>query len=170
MKTLVIHPYDPSTEFLSVIYKDHPEWTVMTDDLSKKTIIEAIKNHDHIIMMGHGSPYGLFDLLNNRLLIDSTYVYLLREKQCTCIWCDADQFVQKYKLKGLYTGMIISELAEAYDHCVVADPDDVSESNTMFAQAMSEAIQCTDPVFKFKSLYTLDTPVGEFNKERVFYE
>ena len=170
MKTLVIHPYDPSTEFLSVIYKDHPEWTVMTDDLSKKTIIEAIKNHDHIIMMGHGSPYGLFDLLNNRLLIDSTYVYLLREKQCTCIWCDADQFVQKYKLKGLYTGMIISDYDEAMSEGKSVQGDDIEESNAMFAHAMSEAIQCTDPVFKFKSLYTLDTPVGEFNKERVFYE
>lgn len=168
MKTLIIHPHDPTTDFLSAIYVDHPDWTVIRENSSKRVLLDAIKDHDHIIMMGHGSPYGLFGF--ERLYIDSTYVYLLREKQCTCIWCNADQFVQKYKLKGLYTGMIISEVGEAYDYCIKANLKEVWESNTMFAHAMSEALHCTDPVFKFKSLYTGDSAVAEFNKERVFYE
>jgi len=168
MKTLVIHPHDPTTDFLSVIYIDH-DWTVIRENTSKGKLVKAIKEHNHIIMMGHGSPRGLFGF--QRLYIDSTFVQFLREKQCTCIWCNADEFVQKYKLKGLYTGMIISELGEAYDHCVKASLLDITLSNTLFADAMSEALQCTeDPVFKFKQLYDLDTPVGEFNKARVYFE
>jgi hypothetical protein len=41
------------------------------------------------------------------------YVYLLRDKIGVYIWCNANVFVEKYGLKGFYTGMIISEYEES---------------------------------------------------------
>ena len=110
MKTLVIHPKDTTTDFLSLIYEDK-DWTVITDNISKSALKRQIKAHDRIVMLGHGMETGLIGF--NRLVIDSNLVYLLREKHCVCIWCNADKFVLKYGLKGFYTGMIISEVQEA---------------------------------------------------------
>jgi hypothetical protein len=166
MKTLVIHPYDQTTDFLKVIYEG-TDWTVININTSKKAMIDAIKDHDHIIMLGHGSPYGLLGY--GRYYIDSTYVYLLREKQCTCIWCNADEFVQKYKLKGLYTGMIISEVEEAVNYCVPATYTDIWESNRMFAGAVKEALQCPKPLSTMRALYEGESEVIMFNKERMYY-
>ena len=169
MKTLIIHPNDPTTDFLSVIYDD-TDWTVLREIGSKASLLMAIKDHDHIIMMGHGSPQGLFDILKSRMVIDSTFVFVLRDKQCTCIWCNADEFVQKYKIKGMYTGMVISELEEAINYCVRPEDDEIENSNLKFATAVREALKHIDPVFKFKQMYEGDGEVFEFNRQRFYYE
>jgi len=111
MKTLVIHPKDSTTDFLKVIYSEK-DWTIIDDNnISTSKLKENIKSHDRIIMLGHGSDKGLFG--QNRLIINSNLVYLLKDKNCVCIWCNADEFVKKYKLNGFYTGMIISDYDEA---------------------------------------------------------
>jgi hypothetical protein len=52
MKTLVIHPKDDSTYFLSTIYEGK-DWTII-NDRGKSLLKKLIKTHDRIIMMGHG--------------------------------------------------------------------------------------------------------------------
>ena len=114
MKTLVIHQKDSSTDFLKPIYADL-DCQVITDiRVSDKALVAAIKANDRIIMLGHGTEVGLLCGDQSRYIIDSTLVYLLREKSCVCIWCNADVFVRKYKLKGLFTGMIVSEIGRAH--------------------------------------------------------
>ena len=39
--------------------------------------------------MGHGCDRGLFNS-NFDVVIDSNLVYLLRDKDCIAIWCNAD--------------------------------------------------------------------------------
>lgn len=58
MKTLVIHPKDKTTDFLKPIYHGR-DWTVITGNCTKEEVAKAIDEHDHIIMMGHGTPQGL---------------------------------------------------------------------------------------------------------------
>ena len=60
MKTLVIHPEDKSTDFLNPIYYGR-DWTVITEG-TKDEVRWAIDEHDHIIMMGHGTPQGLLSV------------------------------------------------------------------------------------------------------------
>ena len=61
MKTLVIHPDDRSTDFLKPIYSDITDATVLNGrGIDKKEVYELIKEHERIIMLGHGSPGGLF--------------------------------------------------------------------------------------------------------------
>ena len=58
MRTLVIHPKDKTTDFLKPIYANR-DWTVITGGCTKEEVNKAISEHDHIIMMGHGTPQGL---------------------------------------------------------------------------------------------------------------
>jgi len=59
MKTLVIHPDDRSTDFLSPIYEPVKNKTVITGGITKEQLRKHIQDHDRILMMGHGSPAGL---------------------------------------------------------------------------------------------------------------
>lgn len=58
MRTLVIHPKDKTTDFLKPIYHGRG-YTVITGGCTKDDVAKAIDEHDHIIMMGHGTPQGL---------------------------------------------------------------------------------------------------------------
>jgi hypothetical protein len=167
MKTLVIHPNDPSTDFLKEIYKGK-DWTIMNHpNEPEKEIINAIKSHGRIIMMGHGCPDGLFGI--HRMLIHSGLVYLLREKLCVCIWCNSDQFVLKYKLRGFYTGMFLSEVGEAEYYKIKTDQASVSYSNYYFANLMNGSIDSLNLYNEIKSAYTdEDNPVIQFNNKRLY--
>ncbi len=60
MKRLIIHPQDPSTTFLSSIYRNLDDITVITSGITKQNLQKYIAEADQILMMGHGSPNGLF--------------------------------------------------------------------------------------------------------------
>ena len=115
MKTLVIHPKDLTTDFLESIYKNM-DCTIINTEISKSKLKQSIKLHDRIIMLGHGDAYGLYGY--GHYVIDSKLVYLLRDKECVAIWCNADRFFTKYSLTGIYSGMIISEYDEAIMFCL----------------------------------------------------
>jgi len=163
MKTLVIHPTDPSTEFLSAIYADK-NWTVVKD-CRLKDLKLSIKSHDRIIMLGHGSKYGLFG--KNNVMIDNRLVYLLKDKINICIWCDADGFVKKYKLKSpLYTGMIISDIDEAAYLSV--DINGIEESNNLLAKAIGTFIDTDTPILNIKEMYRGENEVFNYNTQRIY--
>lgn len=97
-------------------------------------------------MLGHGSDGGLFDFEHKRMIIDSTYAQLLREKNCICIWCNANDFVNRYKLNyDLYTGMIVSDVDEAIFMGINGSVSDlikqVELSNEIFANAIKTALK-----------------------------
>lgn len=167
MKTLVIHPKDETTDFLNVIYSGR-DWTVINTTISKKSLREQIKAHDRIVMMGHGSKDGLFDLKNKRFVIDSTWVYLLREKQLVCIWCNANLFVEKYGLNGFYTGMIISEFVEALQYHVITTSAEIAESNSMFANAVKKSIDDAQMISRMCGKYKAVNKVTTFNAKNLF--
>jgi hypothetical protein len=167
MKTLVIHPKDETTDFLSTIYAGK-DWTVITDNPSGKLLKAELKSHDRIIMLGHGTNFGLIGF--GRYVIQPNLVYLLREKDCVCIWCNADQFVEKYKLSGFHTGMIVSEYEEAVMFAIRATNEEIEHSNTLFAKAIKESIDSTDILKCASEIYSDDTnPVILFNKKNLYH-
>ncbi len=143
MKTLVIHPQDKTTDFLIPIYMnmggfpDFEKPTVIRGGMTKTEVHQEIQQHDRIIMMGHGSPSGLFSISQFPgafgFIIDQLTVPLLQEKENIFIWCNADQFVNAHKLKGLYSGMFISEVVEAIYCKVETTQDQVDTSNHLFS-------------------------------------
>lgn len=162
MKTLVLHPKDKTTEFLSKIYLDR-NYTIIRENISTKKLKEVIKNHDRIIMLGHGTEKGLLGF--GRFIIKASLVYLLRDKLSICIWCNSDVFFKKYGLKGMCTGMIISELDEAYDYNVKCTLEDIEESNELLSKALSNSFINSE----IKKVYNSNTNyVIQFNSENIF--
>jgi len=142
MKTLVIHPKDRTTDFLKPIYENIPNATVLTEGL-RSDVIKLIEEHNRVLMMGHGSPWGLFGVGRFRegnhyptYIIDKEIVHtLLPKKENVFIWCNADQFVKQHELKGFYSGMFISEVSEASFCGLPGTPQSVvDESNNSFAK------------------------------------
>jgi hypothetical protein len=181
---LIIHPEDDSTTFLDIVYRNIPNKTVVTGGLKKSEVVDLIKSHDRIMMMGHGSPGGLFgvgqfiDDRFNRMcnyIIDESMVPHLKEKEDSVfIWCNADQFVEHYGLKGFYSGMFISEVGEAiYCGLPGTEQDVVDESNFGFVNILSEHInEDTESIYyKVKHRYGLiaeENPVALYNHKRLY--
>ncbi len=171
MKTLVIHPLDHSTDFLSAIYA-RKDWTILTDpSTTQDALIKLINDYDRVIMMGHGSPQGLFG--GKGLIINEEIVTTLREKETVFIWCHADKFVNKYKLKGFFTGMFVSEEDEAL-YCGIMDSTVslIKRSNKLFAQTVNCFIDTDHILENVKALYhnkTNTNPVIEYNYNRLYF-
>ena len=176
MKTLVIHPDDRSTDFLKPIYQPIKDATVITGKCSKDWLRDLIKDFDRVIMMGHGCPAGLFAMgqfpNTGGLIIDSTFVEVLQEKECIFIWCNADQFVKRYELKGVFSGMFISDTYEAEYFGYDVKESVVNESNDKFAQLLSENINDNleqlylDVKFKYTT-FAGHNVIAEYNAQRL---
>lgn len=144
MKTLIIHPEDDTTKFLTGIYATLTNKTVITGGVTKSELKKYIDDSERVIMLGHGSPMGLLSVNQfpdcNSYVIDYTMVESLRNKNNNVfIWCNADHFVHQHLLQGFYSGMFISELIEAwyYDFWDV-DQDCINQSNNLFSAIVSE--------------------------------
>ena len=127
MAILVIHPNDRSTEFLKVLY-ENKEVSLLTEKDGNARIKKCLKDDrfDVVMLLGHGYPRGLFAPNKNhgvieqfgREIISSKHVDLLRKKKIIGIFCHANMFAETYGLHGLFSGMVISEVDEAYDNCI----------------------------------------------------
>ena len=180
MKNLVIHPTDASTDFLKPIYANITDATIIHAGVSKAQIKQLITEHDRIIMMGHGSPSGLFSCAKfgdndySGFIIDHTMVEVLSSKECIAIWCNADQFMNKHQLYGFYSGMFISEVGEAmYCGLPGMEQETVTTSNDYFAELLGEVIDeplsiIYEHVMDNYRLLIEDNPVALYNHNRLY--
>lgn len=180
MSRVIIHDFkqDESIRFLCSLY-DLNTNTVLDYNNSNSAIRKSLKENDEIWMLGHGYPGGLFSKGRGRYidgfereLINSTHVQFLRNKTCVGIWCYANRFAEKYNLKGLFSGMVISEVTECewvlgyrptqknIDDCNKKFVDNLDFCLKNFPlskipQQMVERQPNTDPVnkFNFNSLF-----------------
>jgi hypothetical protein len=183
---LIIHPDDRTTDFLKPTYADLNA-TVLTQRDEFFNLAETMKRHNRIIMMGHGTPSGLFmprvegveEDENGELFeytdysINDSYSDILREKRTVCVWCNADKYVVPNDLHGFYTGMAISELCEA-DYCDVkgCNPKQLEESNTKFTMGLKESLKVDGPesVNIFKEIYNNPkNPIMVYNRQRLYF-
>jgi hypothetical protein len=182
MTTLVIHPADKSTDFLRPIYQDLKHKTVITGPITRDGLHALIKVHDRIIGLGHGSPSGLFSMSSGGFgsyVLGASEVEVLRGKELVSIWCHANQFMERHRLNGLYSGMFISEVSEArYYGLNEVTQADVNESNDAFVKILGrEMIRNPHEEFmlwgRVKIQYTELAKwnlVAEYNSGRWFYE
>jgi len=178
MKTLVIHPQDPSTDFLCPIYENIKDKTVLRGGKTKDEVRELIKEYDRVIMLGHGLPNGLMSIgqfIDGGLIIDETMAEVLSEKnECLYIWCNADQFVNRFGLKGFYSGMFISEVLEANYYGMFPKQNIVDESNERFSELVGQNInKSSQEIYSIvKEQYGLlseSNLVVSYNEKRLYH-
>ena len=179
MKRLVIHPDDRSTDFLRPIYDGLGEITLVTGGVQKKDLARLIESHDQVLMLGHGSPYGLMSVgqfpFCGGYVIDDKMAPLLAEKDNSVfIWCNADQYVDYNLLRGFYTGMFISEEFEAITMGVsVANEGEVEESNRSFVDVAGRFIDKGKELLLAAAKHeygklALVNPVATYNNDRLY--
>ena len=187
MKTLIVHPKDSTTTFLTGIYKSLSNKTVITDGMTRKDLRRLMWSHDRIISCGHGTINGL--CANDRFIpdpgsgvlwfanvVDDTMVDVLSHKPDSIyIFCDADKFIRRNNLRGFYTGFFISEVEEAeYWGFENITNEEIDELNRVFAEIVGRHIN--EPI---KSLYknviqeygiiAERHPVARYNWERLYF-
>lgn len=173
--TLVIHPKDHTTDCLEVIYRDR-NWSVIRNpDTPESVVKKAILSHHRIIMLGHGTPYGLLAAQGfnrfGRYIINWNMVNLFRSKETMSIWCFSNRFFKPANLKGLHTGMIISELSEEWavlGHAPLTR-DEMAENMERFCGAFAKYIDLEPEQMREKVLeeYTGDDEVTQFNRKNI---
>ncbi len=178
MKNLVIHPKDPTTEFLSPIYANLKDKTVVTGGITKPELRVLIEIHDRILILGHGFQYGLVNPGQfpgaGLFIIDDSMAPILREKSSGIfIWCHADQYARTNCLSGLCSGMFISSVDESilYGYEDI-DSDLIEQSNERFAAIMSKWISeplnlLYDRLLVEYSILARSNPIAKFNLERL---
>lgn len=143
--SLIIHPADPSTQFLQALY---PDWhnSALGEKDSNAAIKRAIRDTPRPMLLGHGTEYGLLCPQGprqfGRIIVGSDHVYLLREKEYTIgIWCNASQFALKYGLHGLFSQMVVSELEEAVMCSILTSQEEITEMNQAWAEDLGDLIR-----------------------------
>jgi len=192
MKTLIVHPEDYSTKFLDIVYAPIENKTLVTGGVSKTELMTLIQEHDRVMMMGHGSPGGLFSVGKFKnagaYIIDQSMVpYLKSKKDNVFIWCNADMFVETFDLKGFYSGMFISEVGEAnfcarkdfvinsddYIKLMTTTQEEVDKSNYGFCNIIAKYIKeetntIHENVKKEYGLIAENNPVALYNHFRLY--
>ena len=181
MKTRVIHPEDRSTDFLKPIYTNIKSKTVLCKNTSHSKLLAMVKSHDTIIMLGHGSPSGLFNVSGigkDIMVVGESLVEELRGKQLIAIWCNSDKFIERHNLTALYSGMFISEVREAVYCGVQGDQAMVDKSNSTFAALLGRMLVESPSDLKtvhslvgesYEELGEVNT-VAKYNSDRFFYD
>ena len=175
---IVIHANDPTTKVLSRLYETREDFmTRITETSTNSQVRQSVMNADLVMMLGHGNPYGLFSTPNKkglyvRHLINSNHVQFLRDKKCIGIWCYANKFAEQYRLHGLFSGMIISELQEAVNNHIVATKEEIDSEMEIFVMRLKFCIEteelCDVPA-KMLELDNTHSPLTEFNYKNLYY-
>jgi hypothetical protein len=178
VKTLIIHPKDPTTDVLTGIYSRLNNKTVINGGIPKIDLRKLIRTHGRIFMLGHGSPWGLlrmgqFPYTNGYIIDDPIAVELKEKTRNLYIWCHADQFVRRHGLSGLNCGMFISEVVESIIYGFEdVDLATIEKSNEIFVHIVSKYINEPMGVLYEKLIYEYGllartNPITKFNLERL---
>ena len=99
---------------------------------------------------------------------------LKRSNQNIYLWCYANRFIKNNNLKGIFTGMFISDLQEAKQYNIEnVKKKDIDASNVFFSQTLGSYINKNNKIIysKLISEYTLfakDNKVAKFNVQNLF--
>lgn len=175
-KVLVIHPDDRSTDMLKAVYEGKGYDVINDPGISDEDVVEQIKSHDKIIMLGHGTPYGLIawnrDSGEVRYIINDSHADLLKTKETYSMWCHSDEFFETHGMKGFHSGMIISEEMEARMYGIIEfNDEEIAESMMPLMYAMHDTIEMED-LHEMKRIilerYNANDPVTWFNRRNIF--
>lgn len=180
---LVIHPEDRTTDVLKILYEGL-DAQVIVDDCSRPVIDHLLKHastRERVMLLGHGSDKGLFfrrdDTKNefDKVIVAHRNNYMLRQHggNMIGIWCHANLFAQAEGLHGLFSGMIISEMAEAEEYGIAATHEEILASNkVMFGKLrrlLDEKVLLHKIPEMMKAWDDEHTPLSEFNYGNFHY-
>ena len=174
-KVLVIHPDDRSTDMLKAVYEGKGYDVITDGGIPQEELIKAIEEHDTIIMLGHGTPYGLL-AVDRKIgfigyLIHDGHADLLKTKKTYSMWCHSDAYFERHGMRGFHSGMIISEEMEALMYGIEGYSDeDIVESLMPLMHAMHDTLEMEDLEDMKRIIlerYNATDPITWFNRRNI---
>lgn len=134
---------------LASIYKDLDNVTLFDSWEQRDEILNAIAaapKEELILLLGHGTPAGLLDMRYGLIITNSGAELLKGRPNLVGIWCYASSYAYKHGLKGFFSGMFISEEAEAWYNDVAADADEIAEKAWDFSELFGDMLMAGKPL------------------------
>ena len=178
----VVHPKDRTTAVLSGLYEGLE--VQLLDETMTNNEIRHYLNHanpfEPLMILGHGSDKGLYSRKDDtaegfdRILVGKHHLYYLRQQhRLMGIWCHANLFAKEHHLSGLFTGMFISEMSEAYEYGVETTEEELQTELCKFVNRlrglMDEGVPYADIPERLLQLDDVHSPLTEFNYHSVYY-
>ena len=141
---IVVHPYDPGTAMLGLIYEGIDGVRVFNSWRQRRDILKALvaaPAEEPVLLLGHGGPTGLYDLRYGLVIRDSDAELLLDRPNLIGIWCYASDYARTHRLKGFFSGMFISEAPEALELGVRATAEEIDRQARDFARRFGELLR-----------------------------
>ena len=172
---IVIHiDSQKDTSFLKETYKGISNLILLYNP-TKDEVNKTLKDNptEDVMMLGHGSPSGLFSHDWRGSVIDYTNAHLLKGRNCIGIWCWAKKFAKMYGLKGYFTSMFISNAGEARAYGYSATDEEVFEEVEFFSKAINTLIIDNVPyeewVGKLQGIADMSKPFVKYNYDAMEY-
>lgn len=172
---IVVHPDDPSTKMLGMLYEGIEGVTLFDSWRQRKEILEAVAaapREEPVLLLGHGCPKGLYDLQNGYLVIRPDDADLLKDRpNLVGIWCYASSYAYRYGLKGFFSGMFISEPQEALANGVTASAREIYGKACDFSRRFGDLLREGKPLAEIAAELTdprhRDSELTRFNYDRL---
>jgi hypothetical protein len=178
MMMIVIHidNNSPDAKILSRIYEGLDRIT-LSYNRSKSNIkrLLRITGDEPVMLLGHGSPQGLFNVSQNGYAVGSECVEWLRGRPVIGIFCYASEFADKYGLSGFFTSMFISNMQEAIIEQEDRDATDeiIATQQSIFCDRIRGLLIQNTPMSEWpgilQSKADLSLPFVRFNYEALTY-
>lgn len=146
---IVVHPSDPSTKMLGLIYEGLDNVTLFDSWEQRDEIraaLAAAPREEPVLLLGHGCPYGLYDLRYGLVLTDADAELLKDRPNLVGIWCYASDYASRHGLKGFFSGMFISEEPEAWVNGVDAEAGEIDGKAWDFAGRFGDMLRAGMPL------------------------
>ena len=156
---------DVDTRVLAALWDDIPDARVLdvrpgTPDARRAVDSAIAAEEDALVLCGHGSPQGLFDpsvmargnlaaiARNPPYLVDVRNAPSIRARRVVGVWCYAASFAESAGLRGFFTGMFVSNPAEAaFVGCPGRDSAaTITEQEVLFCRRVNELLRADVPL------------------------
>ena len=178
----VVHPKDKTTAVLAHLYAGCEARIVDQHHTNKE--VRHFLNHAHpfeyLMLLGHGSDKGLFSRSDDgmadfdRIIVNKHHAfYLKRQHLLIGIWCHARTFAEEQHLRGLFSGMFISELSEAAEYGVSTCQEELDVELDKFVRRLrgllDERVHFSDIPAKLRAMDDVRSPLTTFNYNSIFF-
>ena len=171
---IVVHPKDPSTKMLSLIYEGMDGVTFFDSWKQREEILKTISaapKDEPILLLGHGSPGGLLDMRYGTIIGNRDAEVLKDRPNLVGIWCYASSYAYVHGLKGFFSGMFISEEPEAWMNGVEAEAEEIDEKAWDFAGRFGDMLREGRPLVEIATElmapHHRDSDLTRFNYDRL---
>ena len=142
----------------------------------RKEIAEALASapkEEPVLLLGHGCPSGLLDMRYGLIVGEEAVPSLKDRENLVGIWCFASTFAERHHLKGFFSGMFISEPAEAYINGVEASPQEIQDKAEDFSRRLGDLLRAgvtlKEAAAQMCDPRHIDSDLTSFNYSRLTY-